>query len=772
MRLHTALFRRLLLILLFYAVVACSEVGNQRTYKIDVRKAYRVSPDLHLAQQLLFINTDSSTFFANKALHNSASRKDSAGIAMAKFVLAENMLIKGENDSALSNFSSSNSIAKHLQMDSLFILSLLKIGEIQYNWGNFDTAYYYFDKAKEQSRYVNFEKGKALSSQFLGKHYHSIGNTNLSLELYEHAESIARNLNDTALLVSVYCNLGKHYQTLGDLARALEYYLKAVKISTNINNKIILATTLNHLGNIYDELGEYTNAFKYHKEALQRRKEIKYTEGIAKSYNNLGEVWLNSQSPDSAIKYLAKSRDICLQIGYRKGITKATLNLGNIAWMNERYNKAKNYYTESLESARLSSYDKGIIKALIRMASVNIKERQYNRAISELNEAEILAIKSEMLREQSEVAYQKFLSYNALKEIERALQYHVQYTNFQALLNNIEKDRLITQLKLSFETEKQEKQNELLKKGNELKDWQLKRRYTLTLLLLTVLVFLAFVIFVQIRKSRTEKKINKKLTKLYKEISAKNRELSCLNKELSIANQDKDKFFSIISHELRNPLWWFRNMTEHLSNNFDSYSKDKIKKSILSLDESAKSAFHLTENILYWSRSKLDRINYNPTDIDFQKLIAENLRLFKNPLEQKNIQVNLSQLDSLCIYADRELINIVIRNLLSNALKFTPENGGISIIARQEDDNALIIVKDTGIGIDEHVMKKLFNPNLQYSSLGLLKEKGSGLGLLLCREFVELNKGKIWILNSNSEGTEIHLLLATSNKSIKKQSVI
>lgn len=334
------------------------------------------------------------------------------------------------------------------------------------------------------------------------------------------------------------------------------------------------------------------------------------------------------------------------------------------------------------------------------------------------------------------------------------MHYHVLYAKAEKKELQAENNHQLVALRVTVESEKKEKDNEVLRKDNELKAMTIMRKNALMWLM--VIAFISTVILSILLYSRfnNKRKANQRLERLNNKIIKQNKELETLNKKLEKANREKDKIFSIIAHELRNPLYWFQNLTETLSLRFQSMPTDKLQKSLTSLDESAKNAFHLMDNLLHWSRSRLNRITPKFTEQSIEKLIKESTRMYETIMQQKNISL-IQQLPS-DVYAkvDADLFTCVVRNLVSNAIKFTPENGTITIQLKPfNSTHYQISVIDSGKGISQQNAKQLFSNEGSFTSVGLMNEQGSGLGLKLCKEFVEMNGGQIWLAHSNQQGS-------------------
>jgi PAS domain S-box-containing protein len=220
-------------------------------------------------------------------------------------------------------------------------------------------------------------------------------------------------------------------------------------------------------------------------------------------------------------------------------------------------------------------------------------------------------------------------------------------------------------------------------------------------------------------------------------------EIITIEKQLTEANLAKMKFLSIIAHDLRNPFNSLLGFSTLLLANYDRYTDDKIKEYLKYMSRSASQGHQLLENLLDWARANARKMEINPETFDLQNTIIETVGLLSGIASKKSI--TLSQyIGEFCnVYADQNMIRTIIRNLISNAIKFTPRGGLIKITARNENDITVVDVADNGIGISEDKVTNLFSLSSDYSTLGTEKETGTGLGLILCSEFIALNKGTI-----------------------------
>ncbi len=217
-------------------------------------------------------------------------------------------------------------------------------------------------------------------------------------------------------------------------------------------------------------------------------------------------------------------------------------------------------------------------------------------------------------------------------------------------------------------------------------------------------------------------------------------------------NATKDKFFSIIAHDLRNPFNYVLGTTDFLYNNLEAIQNNRLKDFMKELNNSAKLVFSLLENLLHWSRTQTGRIELKPQNFVLVELVVNNIYLNKQNAETKKINISYDVPKDITVYADYNMVNTVLRNLISNAVKYSNEGGDVSISSNKTESEVIVTVRDTGIGMTESEIESLFQIGT-ISKQGTSKEQGTGLGLILCKEFVNLNGGKISVESKQGKGS-------------------
>lgn len=223
--------------------------------------------------------------------------------------------------------------------------------------------------------------------------------------------------------------------------------------------------------------------------------------------------------------------------------------------------------------------------------------------------------------------------------------------------------------------------------------------------------------------------------------------------QLQLSNQAKDKLFSIIAHDLRSPFNSILGFLNILKKEYQCFTEDERIGMINKIHSSANSTYELLENLLIWSRSQSKRINFNPQKIKLKAIIDSNLKIVNNQLDKKQIKLISKVENSVEIYADLDMMNLIIRNLISNAIKFTYPKGSIAISATIKETDIIISISDTGVGIDRKMKESIFTLSKQTSLVGTNNEKGTGLGLMLCKDFITIHNGKIWVESEVGKGS-------------------
>jgi signal transduction histidine kinase len=601
----------------------------------------------------------------------------------------------------------------------------------------------YYKKAIDISSESGEEELIIKSERALASFYESTNNFSESLIHYKIVLDLAEKSEDKPLIADISIKIANINSMISKYNQSLESNLKALEIYKELDNQKGIAESLHNISIIYFYILNFSKAQEYNFKALDIFRKLRDTDGIAKSYSNIAMIYNSLDSLDKAVEFNNKALHLMEKTGNKKGIANIYTNLGIALRKKKEYDKSLSYLFKALDSFDSETNRRSRIIVLAAIGSVYYSMSDYTNALKYCDEGFELSGISQ---------YPDLLAYiyNLYSDIylklgnyEKAYSYETKFSTIKDSIFNESNRNKISELEVKIETEQKSKENELLQKTNRLQ-----------LILLVVSIVLALIIAIVLySRYRTKKKANKLLEEKNKLITEQKDNLEILNTELNEANAAKDKFFSIMAHDLKSPLWWLKNVTDLLSSKYDELSKDKIIEITKTLDESAQTSLHLVENLLQWSRSQTGRIEFQPETVNMSSVFKHIMGQHQPYAAEKNIEIETNINENSVLVADKNMLYSILRNIISNAIKFTPKGGKINIDYYQSDNDYIISVKDTGVGIEADKIDKIFRIDVQTTSLGTAKEQGTGIGLILTKEFVQKHGGKLTVDSKPGEGS-------------------
>lgn len=563
---------------------------------------------------------------------------------------------------------------------------------------------------------------------------------------YEKALPIYEQLRDSFLLTNCYSSIGLSYHFMTQGAKAIPYFIKALKLREN--DKEYTAEILANIALVHARMHNDKYAISYYRKAVILNKAIKDFVSLAVDYNGIGDSFLSMHQTDSSLVYYLKAHSLFRKIHKAGYEAIALANLG-IVYTNypDSLDKATNAFNQALvkfQKLGLNQYEADIKEGI---GNVLKKHGEYKEAIKAFNESLLLAdkynrgfvIKTSNYKDISET-YEKAGDYKS------ALKYHILYAQYNDSLVQKEKYQQIINLEKQYDSEKKENEIIKLQAKQELTDVQLRKDKQFRQLgFITVALLLGFLLFI-LYKYFDKLKSNQLLEE-------KNKLIKQSEHELRVLNAAKNKFFSIIAHDLKNPLHAILGYSYLLTTDYDRFTEPERRKFAQDIHHSTNNIFRLLQNLLEWSRSQTGSLTFTPLEIEFKRILGNSINVLYSVAEQKSITINLDYNEELKMFADPLMIETVLRNLINNAIKFTPENGLIDITAKQNGNEVEICVRDNGIGISESDCINLFRIDSKVKRKGTNEEDGSGIGLILCKEFVDRNNGTIWVESETGKGS-------------------
>jgi signal transduction histidine kinase/tetratricopeptide (TPR) repeat protein len=600
-----------------------------------------------------------------------------------------------------------------------------------------DTVKFLAIKTLNLSEKINYEKGKIQSLLNFG--YYELYNGNSDKAIYYYYKNLDNSVisNYPSLAIEAYNGIAQAHYIKAEYPTAYSSFLKSLEIAEKINDLEMVITMNTNLGTMFSLLQDYEDALVYYSEA-----QAKFNSNTSKLTKvlvsvNLGYLYSKTKEYQKAIDYLTQSVAILEKNEALKGLAFACLTLGEVYNQTKEYEKAILYFDKANSVYKTINDKKGEA------------DLYYATGMSHFNLNEL--IKAEMYYAKSLELYTSFSLKTGIEKCYKALYYLNKKKGFdteslhylelaQKFGDSVEKEKKkrdisMLRTKISFEKSKAE-----IKVQNQIRVANQKKHVqwiTTGLLGTMVLAFLTF------RMNRTKKKLNKELTLQTTVLSNK-------QEELNIINNNQDKLFSIVGHDLRGPILSLKRLLGNALEkdteiqNFYPFGP-KLKKDI--------NHIHFTlDNLLNWGLTQMKGDVTNPVTIAVKQVLFESESFFKEDLEKKSITVKNHVPDNLTLTVDFNHFTIIFRNLLSNAIKFTPENGKLFIDSYTEKNTTTIRIKDSGIGMSKEVIDKINRNTEHYTTLGTNNERGTGLGLILCKALVEKNKGHISIKSKLEQG--------------------
>jgi signal transduction histidine kinase/Tfp pilus assembly protein PilF len=706
-----------------------------------------------LSREYWQIAPDTSLKYAQQALEVAETLKHEESISDAYNRIGNAYYFLNNKERALDYYQRSLQIREKLGDPE-------RLNQIYNNLGVYyilssrqEKALEYYKKALEVSKQAGIEKDIASSIRSLAGYYQQVNNPQKAIEYYLQAADQYQNMEDTAQMGQTYMRLGRIYRNISSYDKALKYYLDAIKCLKHANDRNNLADAYNETGIVHMTLDDFDKALEYYNMAIKLFEQQGQEDQIAMIYNNIGIIYDDKNQNEEALEYYQKSLEADKKTNDYSGMASSLNNIGLIYFELEQYPKALEYLNQSLEHAQELDDKHKIANTQNNIGEVLINTRDYDKAYQAINTGLKLANEIHANRYKNE-SYQLLSKlYEAQGNHKQALAYFKKHHNLNDTIFSKEKQNRISEMQIKYETEKKEKEIELLTKDNQINKLEIKRQKNFkNYVLIFALLLLALAILAYSRFN-LKKKNARILQKKNRQLSEANIKLRNSENNLRELNATKDKFFSIIAHDLKNPFHALFGFSEEMYKNIDNLNKEEIREYGKAIHEASQNLYNLLQNLLKWSRTQLGSIVIKPQKLALQPATDEIISLMKINAEEKDIQVENGIDSKVHAYVDQNVYETVVRNLLSNAIKFTNKGGSVKIMGEMHNGSIHVSVSDTGQGIQQEHLKNLFSINNNLSTQGTSNEQGTGLGLILCKELIEKSNGEIWAKSTPGKGS-------------------
>ncbi len=602
------------------------------------------------------------------------------------------------------------------------------------NEDQLDRAQPFADQLIEVANKIEYDKGLGLVYRLKGVMSNTLQRIIESDKNFDKATHYFKGINDLNGLAMVGNDRFIIEQNKKNLEKAADYLMEAKLYREQLNDSVGLSGVYNNLAIIYKELKNVSDSEKYYLKSIALRKHLKIT-GVGLVINNLALLYTENGNLTKAMQLLPEALKINKAENDLRHTAQSYSIMAKALMYNKEYKAAKKYYDTTLCVGARANFKLIVTNAKQQLGIIALEEKQYAKSEELLKTAREDFIKANVTSLILKNYKYSFKLDSTRGNLLAALDWQKKYQSLSDQKMNEIAAKKVQRAKSRYEAElKQLRLIDAQEKREQQTSEELFRYRVLTFVALgLLLIFMTFLILV-IRTRKERKRLISKLNE---------------------SNQIKNKLFSIISHDLKNEIHGLEGSLNLLKEN--EISSEEFQEIVPLLANRTHQTSILLHNLLNWSKSQMKELNARPITFDITEVISNKFAFFKPKAVQKNITL-INKLDSTKIFADKDMVGIVAQNLIANAIKFCEPGDSIALISREKEDHYEIGFADTGVGIDPANIKKLFAEDT-FTTIGTQNESGTGLGLRICKELIELNQGNIKVESTLGEGSTFFISL-------------
>lgn len=662
------------------------------------------------------------------------------------FLLAKEVFYK-DTYQLISYSKKADSLAERYQIDSIRVNALNFLSYAAIHTGKPADAIAYNRNALDISESKQLKK-EIISSQFFkGYILYATGQPDSSINVLNAAYKLALTSKELKIQLQCLNTIAANHLNQGQYKKALEKFTSAYQLADSlklydklINLSLNIGTTF-----LYNE--ELDKAIEYFEKVIAQSDTSSVTLAYASALNNIGSCYSRMAKHEKALEYFEKALSAYLKLNNKLQIAQVYTNLGQSHFFLDNSELASKYLQNAIRLNRNNKSQNQLIVNLILIAKLDISHKKFIQAKYHLDEALELTNEFNINYNKTDL-YRTYSSYyTTTKQFKKALDYKQKELHLKDSLFNITRQKQISELQTKFETKQKLIENESLRKDISLNKLQIEKQNQRNNYLILLSLIVIILILILLNRARLKKKSH---------LIIQDQKL-----ELEVLNKTKDKFFSIIAHDLRSPFNTLIGLSSLLHSSYDKLSDEDRKDYINDLNTASENAYGLLDNLLTWSRIQQGSIVIKRKEENISTLIQECILPLQATAKLKHISIEYSETEESIVSIDKFSIKTVIINLINNAIKFSHEGSTISLSTEKKNSQIIVSVSDNGIGMSPEQINQLFKIDQGFTTLGTNKEKGTGLGLILCQEFIQKNKGQIWVESTEKIGSTFKFSLET-----------
>ncbi|MEL4307333.1 tetratricopeptide repeat-containing sensor histidine kinase [Joostella sp. CR20] len=675
--------------------------------------------------------------------------------ALLTFFFCANSFCQQQRIDSLAKLVNSKKSLSSVQKKDTAYINLLNRYVLNNYYVNNDTIKFYAEESLAISKDVGYTIGEIESLINLGFYESEIGNYPAGISYAKQALAKAETIDNTKSTLMCYSNLATFYEYAGDIKNSVTTSLKGISIGEDKTNKtkddlLYLSLMYENVGLTYGMQQDYRKALEFLNKAQELNIQIDSKLSQAQTNSNIASFQLKTKEYQKGLMNINKAIPTFIEYDYPDWLAYSLKVKGQLYVELDRYEEALDIFMQSLSLYEKVEDKREKTSLLSSIARTYCELHEYDLAKMYGNDAMKSAKELNSFEDIKECAETLSKVHKQLHNYEVALAYHEEFKNYNDSIFNHENTKSVAaheaqmsfiamENKLKFESQKQHNKQRLF-----------------TYLSTSGVIILLTVLFFTQRSRKVERKLNGLLAN-------KNHDLKKREQELQELNETKNKFFSIIAHDLRAPIASLNSLIDLLKDN--QISPKDFMQFAPKLSEQVKSVSFTLNNLLVWGQAQMKGAVSKPALKKLRPIADTNILLLKEVANKKKIIVSNKIPDKATVFVDEDQINLVFRNIINNAIKFTPIGGMIEIFAEENPAFWQIEIKDNGVGMEKEDIERILSTKTQFTSTyGTDNEKGTGLGLNLCKEMIKKNKGKLKIKSELGVGTSFYIRLPKAAK--------
>lgn len=742
--------------ILLYLFAFTKSTFSQKATKIDTLE-YSLKfeqPDTFRLQTLnklieLYSERDSgkTIIYYNKSITLAKKNNNIKYLVRAYLLIGEMYLYTGHLNSAEKKYQQVYQLSRSKKYLFGLAQSMRGLGIVEDHQGNYSESSKYFKK------YLNYSKEEN-DSTGIASAYHALAMNSTNREEYDKSlfyekkslSIITRQKDKLREKATVLNSIGVIYLEQSMYLPALEYLYEALEVNVKTKNLLGQSRNYNNIGIIYLEQEEYNSALKSFEKALEIKEKINDVYGKAYTLSRIGELYNLMNKPNKSMNFLQSSLLLRKKIGDIDGVARSYMLLGNLLLKENNFQQAKDTLNKALEIFKEVKRPAGQASVFLSLGMIEIKQENYSQAISFLNKSYDVVTNFNDHQLLKDISKNLAEAYSKTGNYKKAFEFHKIYKESADSVLNEKNTKKLTQKAMQFQFDAEKAKIELEHKEQSLrKENELRKQRLITYGSIGFVLVLFVILLLVYRNNRLKNKTNQLLNAQKQEIELQAKELAMSLQQIKELTDFKEDLMHMIVHDLKNPL----NLLLDLPESFSEEEKNVIQK------QSVHKMLNLVMNILDVKKyedtvPKITSKNFAVVDV-WNKILDQH----QFSISLKNISLAVNDTANIKVYADIELTERIFSNLISNAIKYTPRNGKISLNCEIQENFIKILISDTGVGIPKEKLANIFEKYVQTNE----KEYSHGLGLAFCKLATEAHGGSIGIDSEVDQGTTVWFTL-------------